>query len=141
MEQKNPQASGENANDSSAPKILIVDEDIRDLSFHAIPFDAQGFKVYKCSSYETALRAVEKEDFDLAIVDQGSEAFEGGRVLRHLRRFSPETPFVVLARIGDMKCYVFAIEMGAVEYLEKPVSASDMNRMIHDFLRVPLKAA
>ena len=99
-------------------------------------FEAQSFKVHKCSSYETALRSVEKKDFDLAIVDQGSLTFEGRWVIKHLIRYSHDTPFIVLARRWDMECYLQALELGAVHYLEKPVSTEEMNRIIHNFFGI-----
>jgi DNA-binding response OmpR family regulator len=65
-------------------KVLIFDEDIKDLTQLAEPFEAQGLEVHKCMSVETAKRCVEREEFDFALVDQGSPAFEGLRVIRHL---------------------------------------------------------
>jgi DNA-binding response OmpR family regulator len=125
---------------SSERKVLVVDEDIQALSTHAMTFEAYGCKVYKCNSYETALRLVEEEAFDLAVVDQGSTSFEGGRVVRHLSHYRVYTPVIVLARLKDTKCYWQALELGAVDYLEKPVSAAEMNRVIQKFLGISLKA-
>src|SRR4029077_9845086 len=115
-------------------KVLIVDENIEDLTRNTKPFEAHGFDVYKCTSYESAMRSVEREDFDLALVDQGSPLFEGRRVIRHLVRYNSRTPFIVLAFPNDLKCYQQALELGAVEYLEKPVSTAELNRVIQRYL-------
>lgn len=123
----------------SLRRILVVDQDIRDLSHHAAVFDAPGFEVYRCSSYETALRFVEKEDFDLAIVDQGSSDFEGRRVLRHLNRYDPWTPIIVVAKCKDTKCQMEAAELGAIEYLQKPVPREELIRVVEKCLRIPPK--
>lgn len=113
---------------SPTRKVLVVDEDVQDLSNHAILLEAEGFEAIKCGSYEAAIRSIEKEDFELALVDQGSPAFECRVVLRYLKRFNRRsTPFVVLARFADMKCYLQALELGAVDYLLKPISAEQMN--------------
>jgi hypothetical protein len=40
-----------------------------------------GFEVHKCMSIESAMRCIEREEFDIAVVDQGSPAFEGRRVI------------------------------------------------------------
>jgi len=61
----------------AARKVLIFDEDIEDLTRHAEPFEAHGCEVHKCMSVETAMRCIEREEFDFALVDQGSSAFEG----------------------------------------------------------------
>ena len=85
-------------------KVLIFDEDIEDLARHAEPFEAHGFEVHKCMSVEAAMRSVEREEFEFALVDQGSPAFEGRRVIRHLVRYNSHTPFVVVARRKEMVC-------------------------------------
>ncbi len=120
---------------SSARKILIFDQDIETLALHAEPFEAQGFEVYKCMTIDTAMRCIEREEFDLAIVDQGSPGFEGRRVIRHLVRYNFPMPLIVLARPSDEQCRQQAFELGATEYLEEPISAAKINRIIQVLLR------
>lgn len=124
--------SNENTEETcdASPKVLIFDEDVKELGWHAEPFETHGFEVYKCISIETAMRCVEREELDFAVVDQVSPAFEGIRVLRHLMRYNSRTPFVVLARCKDVKCSEQAVALGAREYLEKPVPRAQMNWLI-----------
>jgi DNA-binding NtrC family response regulator len=123
----------------AARKVLIFDEDIEDLTRHAEPFEAHGCEVHKCMSVETALRCIEREEFDFALVDQGSTAFEGLRVIRHLVRYNLRTPFVVVARCKDMLCYQQVLGLGAMDYLEKPVPTAEMNWIIQNYVRTSLK--
>jgi CheY-like chemotaxis protein len=126
--------SGHNAEALYDPrKVLIFDEDPEDLARHAEPFEAHGFEVYKCMSIETVMRCVEREEFDFALVDQVSPAFEGLRVIRHLVRYNLRTPFVVVARCKDTLCYQQALALGAMDYLEKPVPGSEMNWLIDHY--------
>ena len=120
---------------SNPRKVLIFDEDNESLARHAEPFEAQSLEVHKCTSIETAMRCIEREEFDLAIVDQGSPSFEGRRIIRHLIRYNFPMPLFVLARSRDEQCCQQALELGATEYLEKPVSAAKINRIIQAFLR------
>lgn len=120
--------------DFARRKVLIVDRDIADLPHYAEPFEAHGFEVHKCASFEAGMRSVEREDFDLALVDQGSRLFDGRRVIRHLIRYNSRTPFIVLAFPKDSMCYQQAVELGAVEYLEKPVSTEELDRIIERYL-------
>jgi DNA-binding response OmpR family regulator len=114
----------------SIGNVLIFDEDIEDLARHAEPFEAHGFEVYKCMSVEAAMRSVEREEFEFALVDQGSSVFEGRRVIRHLVRYNAYTPFVVVARPREMVWRQQAFALGATDYLEKPVSRAEMDRII-----------
>lgn len=115
-------------------KILVFDQDRIDLARQSEPFEAHGFEVDKCTSVETALRCVEREDFDFALIDQGSSGFEGIRVIRHLVRYSLPTPFVVIARSRDARCHQKVLALGAMDYLEKPVSSGDIDSMIQRYL-------
>jgi DNA-binding NtrC family response regulator len=120
-------------------KVLIFDEDIEDLIQLAEPFEGQGFEVHRCMSVETAKRCVEREKLDFALVDQGSPAFEGLRVIRHLVRYNLRTPFVVVTRCKDLLCYEQAFALGAIDYLEKPVPTAEMEWMIQNYLGISLK--
>lgn len=118
----------------AARKVLVFDQDTIDLARHSEPFEAHGFEVHKCMSVETAMRCIEREDFDFALVDQGSSGFEGIRVIRHLIRYNLPTPFVVTARRTDVLCHQKALALGAMDYLEKPVSSADIDCMIQKYL-------
>lgn len=120
-------------------KILVFDQDGIDLARHSEPFEAHGFEVHKCMSVETAMRCIEREDFDFALVDQGSPGFEGSRVIRHLVRYNLFTPFVVVARCKDAGCHQQALALGAMEYLEKPISSAGLDWIIEKYLAIPLK--
>ena len=120
-------------------KILIFDQDVIDLARHSEPFEARGFEVHKCMSVETAMRCVEREDLDFALIDQGSPGFEGIRVIRHLVRYNSPTPFVVIARRKDGLCHQKALALGAMDYLEKPVSSAEIGWIIEKYLVSPFK--
>lgn len=111
-------------------KILVFDQNLEDLAWHAEPFEARGFEVYKCTTIEAALRCIEREELDFALVDQASATFEGLRVIRHLVRYNLRTPFIVLTRTHDVPCYQQALSLGAVDYLRKPVPVAEMDWMI-----------
>jgi len=135
MRQGTQQDVDEVENLCSIRNVLIFDEDIEDLARHAEPFEAHGFEVHKCMSVETAMRSIEREEFEFALVDQGSSAFEGCRVIRHLARYNSHTPFVVVARRKEMVCCQRALALGATDYLEKPVPRAEMDRIIKMLFR------
>ena len=132
--------SAEEADIYLAPRsVLIFAEDIQELVLYAKPFEAQGFEVHKCASVESAMRCIEREEFDVALVDQGFPASEGLRVIRHLVRYNHPVPLIVLARPRDQQCSQQALELGATECLEKPVPAERLNQIIEVFLGNSLK--
>jgi DNA-binding response OmpR family regulator len=130
MRQETKQSVDEAETLCSIRNVLIFDEDIEGLARHAEPFEVHGFDVHKCMSVEAAMRSVEREEFEFAVVDQCSPAFEGRRVIRHLVRYNSYTPFVVVARPKEMVWRQQALALGATDYLEKPVPKADMDRII-----------
>jgi DNA-binding NtrC family response regulator len=108
--------------------VLIVDENSNDLKYYAELFETLGLRVFQCDSYQAAIYAILRgRMLDLAVVDQGSAAFEGRVVLRYLRPF---TPFVVLTRNHCIDCCCEAMGLGAAEYLEKPISLVQISRVV-----------
>lgn len=114
-------------------KVLIFDTNQNDLIRHAEPFEAQGFDVCKCASAESALRCIEREDFDFAVVDQGSDT-DGLHVLRHLVHYNLRTPFVIVAESQDPRRRDEAFALGATDYLQKPLSRMELHSIIQKYL-------
>jgi DNA-binding NtrC family response regulator len=114
----------------SGIKVLLVDGDVSDLNYHATLFEEEGLIVSKRQLYETAMRSIERDKFDLVIVDAGSAAFEGRFVLRYINQYQAFTPCVVVARSTSMSSYLQAMELGAAEYLQKPLLAPDVRRIV-----------
>lgn len=115
-------------------KVLIFDGDTEELRLYAKPFEGERIEVHKCASIESALRCIEREQFDLVLVDQGSPRFESRRILRHLIRYNWPMPFIVMAQQKDAVCRQQAVELGASDYIEKPISATRMVSIIEQFL-------
>ena len=101
-------------------KVLLVSEDLWDLLSYSATLTALGYEVEMCSSYDNAADRIARGSFDLVVLSQGSGAFEGRRALKHCAESSPKTPIVVVARSLDIHCYLEAMELGAVDYLERP---------------------
>ena len=101
-------------------KVLLVCDDPRGFPSYEGILSARGYDLVMCISYEEGARRVEMEDFDFAIVGQGSASFEGRCVLERVAEMHRNIPIVVVARCLDIHCYLEAMELGAVDYLERP---------------------
>lgn len=113
-------------------KTLIVDDDQTDLDYHAQLLQGQGHEILACPSYSLGAELVERDEFDFAIIAQGGAAFEGRTVIERLRAHHPETPFIVFAHSKEMCCYLKSMELGALDYLEKPVHPAEMKRILRN---------
>lgn len=122
-------------------KVLLVDEDCEDVEYNCSILEQQGCEVRTCRSFVEGIRSLDCEPFDFIVVCQGSLRFEGRSVLERAIEIDRHRPVVVLTRWHDMACYLEAMQLGAVDYLEKPVSPLDVARVIRTHLRTQYAAA
>jgi DNA-binding NtrC family response regulator len=111
-------------------KVLLVDEEAGDMKFLRLTLEGQGFEVSTCTNYEAAVLCLETAPFDFVLVSQGSHAFEGRTVLDRAMQLDRHRPVMVVTRCMDMQCYLEAMQMGAIDYLEKPVRPADLLRFV-----------
>lgn len=121
-------------------KVLLVDEDYRDLQYYCAILQQQGYDVRMCASYAEGASRLESESFDFVVVSQGSRAFEGRGLIERAMQIDRRLPVLVLTRCLDMGCYLEAMQLGALDYIEKPLSALEMARVVATHLR-PRRAA
>jgi DNA-binding NtrC family response regulator len=125
----------------NSQRVLFVHEGCPDLACCLDALKQLGYDVRTCNNYAGGLRCLECEDFDLVVVCQGSPKFEGRCVLKRAMEINPRMPVLVVARCLDMKCYLDAMGLGAFDYLETPLTASEAVRAMEAHLTAPAAAA
>ena len=123
-----------------APKVLLVDHDCGDLNGDAEALRQRGYDVSVCSRCEDGVQRLERDRFDFVLVCQGSREFEGRSVLERAIAIDRRTPVLVVTRCPDMHCYLDAMQLGAFDYVEKPVEPSQLARIVETHIQ-PAKAA
>jgi two-component system C4-dicarboxylate transport response regulator DctD len=116
-------------------RVLIVDEDLDDLLHYSVVLQHYGYEVRSIPSYSGGTSCLESEDFDLIIVSQGSANFEGRCVLARAIEKDRYMPVLVFARSVDMSCYLEAIQSGALDYIEKPLPPSEIEKLVAKYLK------
>jgi two-component system, NtrC family, C4-dicarboxylate transport response regulator DctD len=111
-------------------RVLLVDEEASDMKTLRLTLEGQGFEVFTCANYEAAIRCLETLPVDFVIVSQGTHAFEGRMVLDRAMQLDRRRPVIVVTRCMNMQCYLEAMQMGAIDYLEKPVPPGDLLRFV-----------
>jgi DNA-binding NtrC family response regulator len=112
------------------PRVLVVDDDLNDLLYYSAILQHEGYEVRSLASYKEGASCFDRETFDLVIVSQGTAAFEGSSVLARAFERNLNIPVFVLSRSSDIDCYLEAMQMGAFDYREKPLPASELASMV-----------
>jgi DNA-binding NtrC family response regulator len=119
----------------SRRRVLLVDEDNQDLRLYRMILEDRGFDVCICNSFEDGKRCLESQSFDFIIVGQGSRAFEGRKIIEQAIGIDRRIPVLVITRCIDMGCYLEAMQLGAVDYLEKPLPPDQVMRLAEMYSR------
>jgi DNA-binding NtrC family response regulator len=73
-----------------------------------------------------ALREMERDCFDLVLLDLRMPGMDGMSVLRMIKQRWPESEVVVITGYPSMETAKEAIRLGAYDYLAKPVNPDDI---------------
>ncbi|MGH7387945.1 MAG: sigma-54-dependent transcriptional regulator [Candidatus Rokuibacteriota bacterium] len=85
-----------------------------------------GYEVISVEDGEAAMRAVEREPFDLVLLDVRMPGLDGLTVLERLRELRPDTYVVVMTAHGTMETAIKAMQRGAYDYLAKPFDLDEV---------------
>lgn len=108
-------------------KILIADDEIEFASTLVTRLNLRSFTATMVNSGKATLSAVEKEQFDVLILDLKMPDLDGLEVLATLHESFPELAVIILTGHGSFEAGRKGMELGAYDYIMKPV---DLNLLI-----------
>jgi two-component system OmpR family response regulator len=114
--------------------VLIVDEDREARAALAGHLERHGYRVTTASSGGGMQRAIERARIDFVVLDVHFSEEDGMRLCRSLRAAS-DVPFIILARRADEVDRILGLEMGADDYLAKPVNSRELMARMRNILR------
>ena len=116
--------------------VLVVDDSTTVRKFVAASLNMKGFRVVTAADGVEALERMPAEKFDLIITDLNMPDMDGFEFIRTLRE-TPEyrdIPIIVLSSMTDLKNKDYALELGALSFLEKPLSTEAIQREVFRFV-------
>jgi two-component system response regulator HydG len=115
-------------------KILVVDdEQSHRLMLKAI-LTREGYAVSEADDGSSAVQAVEKESFDLILMDIRMGDMDGIEALRRIKKTSPSIPVIMMTAYASLKTAVEALKSGAYDYLTKPLDAEELKILVRKAL-------
>lgn len=115
-------------------KILIVDDDAYVCDSLAALLGSDGYTVVTAQNGNEALRRLYKERPDLVLLDVIMPGMDGWEVCRRIREMS-DVPIVMLTARGQVKDRVRGLDLGADDYLVKPVAVEELRARVRAALR------
>ena len=116
------------------PRVLVVDdEDSHRLMLRAVLAE-EGYAVAEAADGTEAMHAVEREAFDVILLDLRMRAMDGIEVLTEIRKISPLVPVLIITAYATVQTAVDALKAGAYDYLTKPVDIEELKVLIEKAL-------
>jgi two-component system nitrogen regulation response regulator NtrX len=103
-------------------KILIIDDEAGIRSSLKGILEDEDYSVQTSESGEQALELLNRENFDLIILDIWLPKMNGIEVLRGIKSLDKNTQVVMITGHGSVETAVKATKLGAFDFLEKPLT-------------------
>lgn len=106
--------------------ILVVDDETSARNSLADILRLEGYRVIAADSGEAALQQLEKEKFDVMVLDLKMPGMGGLSVLRRAGKIAPDCFIILLTAHGSMESAIEAVKHSAHDYLLKPASPTEI---------------
>lgn len=109
-------------------RLLIVDDDPSVRSFLEEHLSARGFQTESASSAGEAILKLMERRYQMAIMDVRMPLMDGVSCLKQCRSIDPDMPILMISGEATLRETMACFEMGAVDFMEKPLR---MARLFH----------
>lgn len=131
--EQSPATKATNVSASACKKILLVDDDMRNLFALSKVLKQRGHDVTLADSGHKALELLSSEQLDIIITDIMMPEMDGYELMKQIRsQYSQTIPIIALtakAMPGDAQ---LCIDAGANDYLSKPVDVDKLEQAIYE---------
>lgn len=115
-------------------KILLVDDDVELVTLLVDYLALEGFEAEAAHNGPDGLKALERGEFDLVVLDVMMPGMNGVEVLKAIRAES-SIPVLMLTARGDPIDRIVGLELGADDYVPKPCPPRELVARINAILR------
>jgi DNA-binding NtrC family response regulator len=116
--------------------LLIVDDDANTLASLARAFRLAGHDATVCDNAGRALELLKSQPFDLMLSDVVMPGKDGLSLLEDLRAAGITVPVVMISGQANIEMAVRATRLGAVDFLEKPLSTDKLLLTVDNVLKL-----
>lgn len=115
-------------------KVLIIDDDVDMVDLVKIVLQPDVYEVITAFTGQDGIDAVRRLNPDLVILDLLLPGIDGLTVCREVRRFS-NIPILVLSAVNRPGIVAQALDVGADDYLHKPMKSSILIASVNKLAR------
>ena len=115
-------------------KLVLIVDDEAILRESLGDYLTDTYQVVTAGTGEEALELIEKQDFDILVIDVRLPGKTGLQVLREVKESKPYIQSIVITAYPSAESAVEAMKLGAIDYLAKPIEPDNLERLIRETL-------
>jgi DNA-binding NtrC family response regulator len=112
------------------PVILLIDDDVKLTESIVLNVAEDRYDWHIANNGEDGLKLVESIQPDLVVSDIRMPNMDGITLLKKVKELHPELPVVMITAYEDMETTIKAMQMGAFEYVRKPIDPDELELII-----------
>lgn len=116
--------------------ILVVDDDKNICNICSHFLQQAGYKVTTCALASDALNLIQREDFQLALVDVNLPDSNGKELLQKIKTIKPRMEVLVISAHGNIQIAVECMKLGAADFIEKPFTKERLLSCVEKSLKL-----
>jgi DNA-binding NtrC family response regulator len=116
--------------------LLLVDDDHNTLASLSRAFRLAGHEATVCDNAARAVDLLRSDTFDLILSDVVMPGKSGLELLADLKKAGVKTPIVLISGQANIEMAVKATKLGALDFLEKPLSTEKLLVTVENALRL-----
>ncbi|MFO8005888.1 sigma-54-dependent transcriptional regulator [Thioalkalivibrio sp.] len=120
----------------SIKQVLVVDDEPDICELLGITLQRMGIEAVTTTRLSGALALLDQQSFDLCLTDMRMPDGDGLELVQHIQRHCPELPVAVITAHGSVDTAVRALQMGAFDFVTKPVNLPLLRRLVDNALRL-----
>jgi DNA-binding response OmpR family regulator len=112
-------------------RALFVDDEVEFLELMHKRLTRRGMDVITAPDGQTALKLLDQaiqegQTFEIVVMDVRMPGMDGLETLRHMKEKAPKIPVILLTGHACMGVAVQGLDLGAYDYMLKPVAISEL---------------
>ncbi len=116
-------------------QLLLVEDDDAIADVVRLHLEQAGYRLHREADGSCAMQAIDRQRWDLVLLDLMLPGADGWDICRHLRRVDADVPVIMLSARGTEAHRVLGLALGADDYLAKPFSRVELVARIRALLR------
>lgn len=116
---------------SSAPSVLVIDDEQGILDVIRILLTNNGFKAHTAHGGRAGIEQIQALEPDIVISDIRMPDVGGADVLSAARTANPETPVILMTAQATLQSAMHAVNEGAFYYIQKPFRNDELLAIVH----------